>query len=43
MKILKNYRFYWGVFRGRKSIAEKWAFIRLSLVFRVGSKIKKNK
>jgi hypothetical protein len=38
MKILGNYRFYGGFIRGRKPPAEKWVFIRRSLIFRVGGK-----
>jgi hypothetical protein len=30
--------FIGGLFRGRKPPAEKWAFIRRSLIFRVGGK-----
>jgi hypothetical protein len=40
MKILGNYRFYRGSFKGAKPPdAEKWAFLSRRLIFRVGGKI----
>ncbi len=40
MKILGNYRFYWGGLMGAKPPAEKWAFISEKLIYRVGGKNK---
>jgi hypothetical protein len=39
LKISGNY-YFWGNLRGAKLPAEKWVFIRRSLIFRVGGKNK---
>jgi hypothetical protein len=42
MKISGNYRFYRGFIEGGEAPqSKKWVFIRRSLIFRVGGKIKK--